>query len=48
MVVNHSVAPSVTTNPQFQAILRNMRELILEKNRSAVLIVTTNAQDQAV
>ena len=39
--VNHSAAPSVTTNAQDQVILGGMKEFTQEVNHSAALSVTT-------
>ena len=48
LVINHSAAPSVTTNAQDQVILGGMKEFTQEVNHSAVPNVTTNAQDQVI
>ena len=45
-VINHSVAPSVTTNIQFPAIQRDMKEPTLVISHSAFPSVT-NGQPQA-
>ena len=46
--VNHSAAPSVTTNAQHQVPWRLIKESILVRNHSAAHSVISNAQHQAI
>ena len=46
LVINHSVAPSVTINAQTKVVLKGMKEPTQVKNHSAAPSVTINAPDQ--